>query len=577
MSENDAVIEQENHQEPEVHPIADQVDQTPEVPVEQPIEEPTEAVIEETVEAVVEEPVVEVVAEPVKEVVEETVEAVVEEPAAQTMEELMDQFDADALSIDFPKAGEIRDGIIASISEGQILVSVGAKSEGLITGKEYEAIPEEILSTLSVGKAIPVFIVTPEDQSGNLILSFSRAVEEQSWIDAEGLLKSGESFDSKVVGYNKGGLLVPLSTIRGFIPASQMGLSRRLGVTGDTPEAKYKEFIGEDVSVCVIEVDRERHRLILSERAASNETRDMIRDKVMDELEEGGIRKGRVTSLADFGAFVNIGGADGLVHLSEISWDRITHPSQALKVGDEVKVKVISVDKDRRRIGLSIRQLQGDPWSVHVKNLTVGQLVEAEIIRLTNFGAFARLNTPGDLEGLIHISELSDKRVEHPKEVLKVGDVVTLRILKIDDESHRIGLSMRRVDSPAYADMDWKSLVADYDLNQGEEGETLATIVGEEQASEAAAAQVAESAESAAETVETVEAVVEEVAEPAAEVVEDVVEPAADVVEEVVETAAEAVEEAAEAAADVVEEAVETVVDEVEEVLEPEAEEKPEA
>ena len=401
----------------------------------------------------------------------------------ETMESLMGELlDAEGLNIDFPKAGEIRDGIIASLSEGQILVSVGAKSEGLITGKEYEAIPADILATLSVGKAIPVYVVTPEDQNGNLILSFIRAVEEQSWIDAEALLKSGESFESAVVGYNKGGLLVPMATIRGFIPASQISLSRRLAISGDTPEAKYKEMIGEKINVCVIEVDRERHRLILSERAASNETRDMIRDKVMDDLLEGDIRTGRVTSLAKFGAFVSIGGADGLVHLSEISWDRLEDPSQALKVGDEVKVKIISVDKERRRIGLSIRQLQGDPWSNQIKALKVGQLVEGEITRLTNFGAFAILRLPGDLEGLIHISELSEKRVEHPKEVIKVGEIVPLRIIKIDEENHRIGLSMRRVESAAYADMDWKTLAADYDLNPSTAGETLGEITGHEEA-----------------------------------------------------------------------------------------------
>ena len=397
----------------------------------------------------------------------------------ETMESLMgDLLDNEGLNIDFPKAGEIRDGIIASISEGQILVSVGAKSEGIITGKEYEAIPADILATLSVGKAIPVYVVTPEDQSGNLVLSFIRAVEEQSWIDAEALLKSGESFESAIVGYNKGGLLVPLATIRGFIPASQISFSRRLAITGETPEAKYKEMIGEKIEVCVIEVDRERHRLILSERAASKETRDMIREKVMDDLKIGDVRTGRVTSLADFGAFVSIGGADGLVHLSEISWEHLSHPSQVLKVGDEVTVKIISVDKDRRRIGLSMRQLKDDPWADQIKALKIGQLVEGEITRLTAFGAFAKLLLPGDLEGLIHISELSEKRVEHPKEVLKVGEVVTLRIIKIDEENHRIGLSMRRVDSAAYADMDWKTLAADYELGASSEGETIGNITG---------------------------------------------------------------------------------------------------
>lgn len=401
-----------------------------------------------------------------------------EENEPLTMEQMGDLLESN-LNIDFPKAGEIRDGIIASIGDNQILVSVGAKSEGIISGKEYESIPADFLLTMAVGQAIPVYVVTPEDQNGNLVLSFIRAVEEQSWLDAEEMKTSGVSFESEIVGYNKGGLLVPLSTIRGFIPASQLSLSRRSEITGETPEEKYKAMIGEKVQCCVIEVDRERHRLILSERAASTETRDMVREKILDSLKEGDVRTGRVTSLADFGAFVNIGGADGLVHVSEISYDRITHPSEALKVGDEVKVKIISIDKERRRIGLSIRQLQNDPWSTQVNALKVGQLVEGEITRLTNFGAFAKLNIPGDMEGLIHISELSDKRVDHPKEILKVGDRVALRILRIEEENRRIGLSMRRVDSPQYADQDWKSLAQDLDVVSSSSGEALGDIVGE--------------------------------------------------------------------------------------------------
>ncbi|HQN44249.1 MAG TPA: S1 RNA-binding domain-containing protein, partial [Anaerolineaceae bacterium] len=197
-------------------------------------------------------------------------------------------------------------------------------------------------------------------------------------------------------------------------------------------------------------------RLILSERAASTETRETLKERVIEELQEGEVRNGRVTSLADFGAFVNISGADGLVHLSEISWDRIQHPSEVLRVGQEVKVKIISVDREKKRIGLSIRQLQSDPWSQRVSHLQIGQLVEGTITRLTKFGAFARIGD--DLEGLIHISEISDKRIEHPKEVLKEGDVVTLRVIKIDVENHRIGLSLRKVESMAFADMDWQSI-----------------------------------------------------------------------------------------------------------------------
>jgi small subunit ribosomal protein S1 len=377
-------------------------------------------------------------------------------PDNHNMESLLQQ---EGLGIDFPSQGEIRTGFIASISPGQILVSVGTKSEGVITGKELEAILPAELEAFKIGQEIPVFVVNPEDQNGNLVLSYVRAREEVSWLDAEKLQASSEVYHGAIVGYNKGGLIVPVGSLRGFVPASQISLSRRVALSGDTPEQRWAKMVGQEIDVRVIEVDRERRRLILSERAASTETRETLKERVIEELKEGELRSGRVTSLADFGAFVNISGADGLVHLSEISWERIQHPSEVLKVGQEVKVKIISIDREKKRIGLSIRQLLDDPWAQQVAHLTVGQLVEGKITRLTKFGAFARLD--GDVEGLIHISEISEKRIEHPKEVLHEGDVVTLRVLKIDAANHRIGLSLRRVDSPAYADMDWQSLAGE--------------------------------------------------------------------------------------------------------------------
>jgi len=372
---------------------------------------------------------------------------------------MADLLAGEGLGIDFPQQGEIRTGVIASMTPGQILVSVGTKSEGVIAGKEYELIPPDELANLKIGQEIPVYVINPEDQNGNLILSYTRAREEQSWQIVESMLTSKETYHSSVIGYNKGGLIVPVGGLRGFVPASQISLSRRAGMTGDTPEQRWSRMIGQEIDVVVIEVDRERRRLILSERQASTETRESVKERVIDELKEGEIRTGRVTSLADFGVFVNINGADGLVHLSEISWDRIQHPSEILKVGQEVQVKVISIDREKKRIGLSIRQLQSDPWDQKAAKFQVGQLVEGTITRLTKFGAFARLTD--DVEGLIHISEISEKRIEHPKEVLKEGDTVTLRIIKIDPANHRIGLSVRRVDSMAYADMDWQSLEAE--------------------------------------------------------------------------------------------------------------------
>lgn len=362
----------------------------------------------------------------------------------------------EGLGIDFPTQGEIRKGMIASITPGQILVSVGTKSEGVITGKEYELIPSDELANLKIGEEISVFVINPEDQNGNLILSYMRAREEEGWQEVESLLASKQATHSTIIGYNKGGLIVPIGGLRGFVPASQISMTRRTGVTGDTPEQRWGKMIGEEIDVCVIEVDRERRRLILSERQASTETRESIRERVLDELKEGEIYTGRITSLADFGIFVNVNGADGLVHMSEISWDRVQHPSEIYKVGQEIKVKVINIDHEKKRIGLSIRQLISDPWDEKAAQFQVGQLIEGTITRLTKFGAFARL--ADDIEGLIHISEISERRIEHPKEVLQEGDVCTLRIIKVDPSVHRIGLSLRRVDSMAYADMDWQTL-----------------------------------------------------------------------------------------------------------------------
>jgi small subunit ribosomal protein S1 len=369
------------------------------------------------------------------------------------METLLNQ---EGLALDFPQSGEIREGVIASISSTQILVSVGAKSEGVITGRELDAIPTQERSALHVGQEILVYVLAAEDTSGNVVLSYTRAQEQKGWADVEKMLEDGGSYEGKVEGFNKGGLIVPVHGLRGFVPASQLGISRRMQVSGETPDQRYSKMVGEPITVRVIEVDRKRRRLILSERAASSETRQSIKERVIEELHEGEIRTGRVTSLADFGAFVNINGADGLVHLSEISWDRVQHPSEVLEVGQEVKVKIISIDREKKRIGLSIRALADDPWQKKVEKFKVGQLVEGVITRLTKFGAFARLE--GDLEGLIHISEISETRIEHPKEKLHEGDVVTLRIIRIDPEQRRIGLSLRKVDSGAYKDLDLKQI-----------------------------------------------------------------------------------------------------------------------
>jgi small subunit ribosomal protein S1 len=448
-----------------------------------------------------------------------------EQNMQSSMESLLEE---EGLGLDFPKQGEIRQGVIASVGDNEILVSIGTKSEGVIPSRELDQVDPETRESFNVGQEIPVYVVNPEDPNGIVLLSYVRALEEQDWLDAEALLTSGESFDSKVIGFNKGGIIVPLGQLRGFVPASQVSVLRRMDASGGTPEQRWGSMVGEEITCTVIEVDRERRRLILSERAALQETRETLKERLLDELNEGDIRTGRVTSLADFGAFVNIEGADGLVHLSEISWERIDHPKEVLKVGQEVNVKVIGVDRERKRIGLSIRQLQEDPWMDKLIGIKEGQLIEGTITHLTKFGAFARLSE--DLEGLIHISELSEQRVAHPKEVVHEGDVLTLRVIKIEPERRRIGLSLRKVDSPAYADLDWKTTLAEVVEESHEEEppevveesqqEELPEVVEESQQEEPAG-----TSEPAVDQVETEESAEAEAQESQTEEVEDVETP----------------------------------------------------
>ena len=380
------------------------------------------------------------------------------------MEALLNEQD---LSVDLPQPGEIRTGVIASISQSQILVSIGAKSEGVVSGRELDQLSAGERDALTVGQEVHVFVVNAEDTNGNVVLSLKRAQEQISWENVDRKLQNDEVIDSKIIGFNKGGLIVGVEGLRGFVPSSQISALRRSQSTGETPEQRWQKMIGQPISVRVVEVDRERRRLILSERAASTESRQSIKERVIEELEEGKTYTGRVTSLANFGAFININGADGLVHLSELSWDHIDHPREVLEVGQEVKVKVINVDREKKRIGLSVRALQEDPWRSRVEKYSVGQLVEGIITRLTKFGAFARLD--GDIEGLIHISEIAEHRIEHPKEVLKEGEVKSLRVIRIDADQHRIGLSLRKVDSAAFADKDFKLLTAEFGSDDASE------------------------------------------------------------------------------------------------------------
>ena len=402
-----------------------------------------------------------------------------------TMEQLLEQGD---LNLELPKPGEVVTGVIAGITNDEVMVSIGAKSEGVIPSRELQQLSDDEHANLKVGQEIQVYVVGFDAGKGIMQLSYTRSMEDDDWASAEELLKSKETYEGEIAGHNKGGLIVRMGRLRGFVPASQVSQARRMQYKGDTPEQRWGEMNGQKLTGRVIEVDRERRRLILSERAAAQETREALKDRLLTEISIGETRKGRVTSIADFGAFVNINGADGLVHLSELSWERIDHPGQMLKVGDEVQVKVISIDQDRKRIGLSIRQLQSDPWEEHVNEYKVGQLVEGTITRLVKFGAFARLDDY--IEGLVHISELSEERIEHPKEVVQEGDKVALRIIRIEPDKRRIGLSLRKVDSAQFSDQDYEAAMAEAGLsaedNQQPAAETRAEapeaeVVSEEQ------------------------------------------------------------------------------------------------
>ncbi len=357
------------------------------------------------------------------------------------------------LTTDFnlPKAGEIRQGIIVSNRNNELIVDIGSKSEGIISSKEIENLDKSVKEKLTLGAEIPVFVVEPEDASGNTILSYVKAAAQQDWIDAEKLMKAKEIHTGAIVGNNRGGLLIAVGHIRGFIPNSQLISNRNNG-------SQYN--IGKEISAKVIEVDRERNRLILSERAAEQELRQSKKEELLQSIKEGDVCEGKVVNLADFGAFVDIGGIEGLVHLSELSWKRINNPSEKLKVGDTIKVYVLKVDNERQRLALSIKRLEADPWTLVSEQYHVGQLMSAKITKLTNFGAFARLQDEYELEGLIHISELSEDHITHPREVVKPTQDVTVRIIRIDSEQRQLGLSIKQVSSDKFMEADLEMLNA---------------------------------------------------------------------------------------------------------------------
>lgn len=337
--------------------------------------------------------------------------------------------------------GDIVEGVVMHFDNEEILVDVGSKAEGVVPSREFrKAMQAGELDDLQIGDTIYVFVLRAEDDDGRAVLSVDRSRLEKSWRWLEQIHAEGEVIEAAIDGFNKGGLLVNLRGVRGFIPASQISGLR--SSNRDDRQDALSEMVGETIPLKVIEINRRRNRLILSERQAAREYREARKEELLESLAVGKTYKGIVSSVCNFGVFVDLGGADGLVHLSELSWGHVEHPREVVQVGDEVDVYVLSIDQDRRRIALSLRRTQPEPWSTVAERYHLGQLVEGEITQLASFGAFARIEE--GIEGLIHISELSDNPVSHPREVVQEGDAVSLRVIRIDPVHKRIGLSLRR-------------------------------------------------------------------------------------------------------------------------------------
>ncbi len=353
------------------------------------------------------------------------------------MEELLSDPSHDYRVLNY---GDVMEGQIMHVDRDELLIDIGSKSEGIIPAREFSSLTDDERARMTVGDRVLVFVVQPENQEGQAVLSIDRALAEKSWRRLQEIFEAGDMIDAEVTNYNKGGLLVNLDGVRGFVPASQVTEIR--GGDDGSKQADMARLIGTKLPLKIIEINRHRNRLILSERQAIQEKRDVMKERLIEELHEGETRRGRVTSITDFGAFVDIGGADGLVHLSELSWSRVKHPSEVLTVGDEIDVYVLGINAQEKKIALSIKRTQPEPWSRVAAIYEVGQLVMGTVTQLANFGAFARIED--GIEGLIHVSELSEQRIGHPRQVVSEGQDLILRIIRIDPARRRMGLSLRR-------------------------------------------------------------------------------------------------------------------------------------
>jgi small subunit ribosomal protein S1 len=349
------------------------------------------------------------------------------------MEEFLNQEEASSKRL---AHGDIIDGVVVRVDPDEVLVDVGSKSEGVISSRELGT-RETGGPELHSGDRIKVFVLQPENEDGNVVLSLRRARAESVWLKAQDYQTSGEMMEAEVREQNKGGLIVNVLGLRGFLPTSQV--SR-------TYSSSLPELVGQRIGVKILEVNRKRNRLIVSQKAAFDEDRARQRGELFERLKVGDEIQGRVSGLVSYGAFVNLGAADGLIHISELSWDRVANVADVIQVGQEVRVKVIKLDPDTSRISLSLRQLGQDPWDHIERRYPTGAMVEGEVTKIKKYGAFLQI---GDgIEGLLHISELAWSHVERTEDVVHVGQKLRVRVLQADRSRRRISLSLKQAETP---------------------------------------------------------------------------------------------------------------------------------
>ncbi len=369
-------------------------------------------------------------------------------PEPTTMEELLAEQDSDIKSF---KHGDVVEGQVVRIDKDEILVDIGAKSEGVVSNRELFGRHGEGQPELAIGDTVLVYVLQPESPEGHVVLSLRRAGLERKWRSMQEQFEAGVIIEAPVIDHNKGGLIVDCG-IRGFVPISQIvDFPRR--PQNDQPRDAAQEiaeklmpFVGRKLRLKILEVNRKANRLILSEKVALYEERREKRDELFSSLLVGQKVTGTVRSIAPFGVFIDLGGIDGLVHKSELSWNKVNNPEAGYQVGEEVEAEVIDINHERGRISLSIRRLQPDPWHSTVADFNVGDIIDGTVTKLVNFGAFVRVRD--GLEGLIHISELSHQRVAHPGDVVHEGQALKLKIISLDSERHRLGLSLKQAEEP---------------------------------------------------------------------------------------------------------------------------------